>query len=774
MEWVKSLAAGLILTIVLLSLASSFTAYLLVTHGSCSPGSASLGTSGQLSNSTAIPGNSNSGLAPLALASSDLVLAPLAHLSLSNSSAPPDLTDPGFWDQVGASQLRTYEEIVPQTVLGFFNSSEEWRAWALQNLPGSSGWLATGFVAEARNKVVAVDPSGRINESAVAVESGVNYFAASAAGVTLASLDYLTFNGLTGLRTLFETKDPTLAACQTLPGQLAQLYESSLDPSVPQAERADYLGRALAITSVMLLVGGKDGIADHFQAAVGTLGLRDAWPVVKGYLGDIGSKVSAGASSATLGILQTLAGRFPQDSAWAAGLTADRIDSMVNVLEKKGVPDGVVQRDIQRVAEVAKITSDEAAPGEAADASSLHDGGGILLKIKAQNKIVRYIDSTGRTANIRGAFLQEVLPGFDPRGPNFVAIHYKEAGVTVYHYYDKKVEPNQPFEPKDTEWNPRVPDIVGKPGDIVTATFELLTPDKFLRSIPPIDYINLGRAAWVSAFSEIKSFQLIGDQIRMQVTQEPLDGVSSFTLGGTFSGMENSNGDTSVFFTIQNIADKPRMMKIAFDGYGTPVLGISSGTTNFNPVTSISSDGIRLRIVSNSGGSAVTTSTLYLTNPSSGWNIGAMMEQDLGFHVQGASETYKIDKVSAIDKIDDGLVHSKSNNDLGRAGAEIAFSVAEEKFHLGDIRLYEITQGGKDLDTRDGTVVIQARMLANPADLTGDQLSITLDTQMNDLAEKLQQDFENNPATTGLAILSYLDPSSNVVHTLIAEVGRNA
>jgi hypothetical protein len=99
--------------------------------------------------------------------------------------------------------------------------------------------------------------------------------------------------------------------------------------------------------------------------------------------------------------------------------------------------------------------------------------------------------------------------------------------------------------------------------------------------------------------------------------------------------------------------------------------------------------------------------------------------------------------------------------------------VSEEKFHLNDLRLYEITQGGKDLDTRDGTVVIQARMLANPNDLTGTQLSITLNTEMNDLTWKLQQDFENNPAAVGLAILSYLDPVSGVVHTLIAEVDRN-
>ena len=88
------------------------------------------------------------------------------------------------------------------------------------------------------------------------------------------------------------------------------------------------------------------------------------------------------------------------------------------------------------------------------------------------------------------------------------------------------------------------------------------------------------------------------------------------------------------------------------------------------------------------------------------------------------------------------------------------------------MRLYEITKGGKDLDTRDGAVVIQARMLANPDDLSAANLQGTLSGQMNDLVAKLQQDFANNPATTGYAVLSYLDPSTNTISTLIAEVVR--
>jgi hypothetical protein len=674
MGW-KSPAAGAILLLIALSyVAAILGAFLFATNLTCAATSSTTTSSdprlfGSTSNASI---GAAAPLAPVPLVAADLVLTPLADLSLiprgGNSTGVADLADLAYWQQIHASEYQIYEQILQQTVLGLFNSSQEWRDWALQHIPDSRDWLAIGFVTEAKGQVMVVDPGSASPgvDNSTAVARAVRSFAASTAGLT-ASLDFVSFNGVTALKVLFETRDLILAACQTLPGQLAQLYESSFDPAVPRDVRAQYLGRSLAITSVMLLLGGKDGFTDHFKTAIDGVGLSDSWPAVKPYLGDIASKASAGASSATFAVLQRIARRFPQDSMWATGLTADRIDSMVDVLHDERVSDTTIRADIEHVDQAARSTNDEQAAGEAADASSLRHGGGMLVKIKTGNKIVLYDDGNGRTANIRGTFLKQIIPGFDPRGPNFVSIQYQEAGVTVYHYYDQKVAPDQSFEPKDTEWNPRAPGIVGQKDDVVTVNFELLTPEKFLNSVPQIDYLNTARAAWVSGFSEVKSFQLIGDTVRMNGLQEPINGVSSFTIDGTFDSMQNSNGDTSVLFSIPNILDKSRVMKITFDGYGEPVLGISS-SSNYSPVTSISSDGTRLRVVSNSGGSAVTTSTLYMRDPSPGWSLGAMTEEDLGFQVQGASQTFRIGKVTAVDTIDDGLVHSMSKIDLGRAG----------------------------------------------------------------------------------------------------------
>jgi hypothetical protein len=781
MGWL-SLAAGVIILLVVLSIVATFGTFLFVTHQTCAAASTTSNGSGSplfgIASNSSTSSNSTTGavppLSPVPVVTDDLVLAPLATLSLTtpqgNGSAVSDLTDPAYWKEVSSSELQTYEQLVPQTVLGFFNSSQEWKAWALQHIPVPPGWLAYGLVPDAEEQVQALEPASGGTGNSTVIAQRIQNFAASAAGVTLASLDFLSFNGLSALQVLFETNNATLAVCQTMPGQLAQLYTSSFDPTVPQAERAQYLGKALAITSVMLIVGGKDGFADEFGSAIDGLGLGDSWPAVKPYLGDIAAKVSDSASSATFGILQTLAQRFPQDSAFVTGFTADRMDSMVDVLGKKGVSDGQIQGDIQQIAAAAGSSTDEQATGEAADLDSLQQGGGIQLSLKTGNKLALYQDASGKTATLRGTFLQQVIPGFDPRGPDFVQVHYEEAGVTVYQYYEEKVAPGEPYEPADTDWNPRAPGVVGSSGDIVTVSFELLTPNQFLESVPPIPYLNTVGAQFVADFSEVKSFVPSGGQVTMNVEQEPFQGVSGFSVDGTLSSLSNSNGDTFIDFTIQNLVHKPKTLKITFDGYGDPALSIQSGN-NFSPVTGISSDGVRLKFVSNSGGSAVTVTTLYLKDPSILYAPGDLLPTN-GYSISGASQIYQIDQVTLSRGLEQSILQSQDTYDIGIVGSEIAYTVGERSLGLQGIDMPPVSQGGVDLYTTDGSAIMQARMLAHPLAL-GDDLQTALTGQLSQMVDKLGTDFDYHPgATTGYAVLSYVDPTTGVVKTLVAVVPK--
>src|SRR5438445_12568329 len=161
-------------------------------------------------------------------------------------------------------------------------------------------------------------------------------------------------NGVTAIKTYLQTGNIIAAVCATYPSQLGALYAEAFDPSVPRERRAQYLGNALAVTTLMVVLAGKDGFAPKFQDALNRVGLANAWGTIKPYLSRIGSAVSARASMLTFAILEKVAQRFPQDSTCATGLTADRIDSMVEVLHDKGVTNDEIQNHITHVSQAAR------------------------------------------------------------------------------------------------------------------------------------------------------------------------------------------------------------------------------------------------------------------------------------------------------------------------------------------------------------------------------------------------------------------------------------
>jgi len=62
-------------------------------------------------------------------------------------------------------------------------------------------------------------------------------------------------------------------------------------------------------------------------------------------------------------------------------------------------------------------------------------------------------------------------------------------------------------------------------------------------------------------------------------------------------------------------------------------------------------------------------------------------------------------------------------------------------------------------------------MLTDPKTLTPDMLKGTIERQLGDLLNNLKQDKENNPlAQKGYAILSYLDPVTKIIRTIIVEL----
>ncbi len=686
-----------------------------------------------------------------------LSLSDLSNLKMDNSTINADFLDRAYWGSVYGAYTTSVVQIIPNTVIGFFNKSAEMRSWAFENIPSPPPWLSSGIVGfmEAQLAFLRVKALAAGNSTLAALI--VKSYAASVVGYPVAALDYVSMNGVTAIKTYLQTGNIILAVCATYPSQLGALYAEAFNPSVPREMRAQYLGNALAVTTLMVVLAGKDGFAPKFEDALTRLGLADAWGTIKPYLSRIGSSVSVRASSAVFGLLETVAKRFPQDSTWATGLTADRIESMVEVLHDKGLTSDAIEQKVQGLARAANNAPDENAVGDAADRISYSDGGGVKVKIDSQNRIYLYTDR--RTMSVVTAkFLQDEVSGFEVHTATSLKVTYVEKGITFYHYYTG-----------GDNWIPTVPKELGKYGDVMTIAVSVLTRDDFVNSIPKLALSNDIGVRWLSNKAELTGFSVTGDLLRIDVSQTPaLEGVSAYIIEGIASKTLGFNkGITYLDFQVTDVFGQPRAMRLNFDGYNPAYMGVLSGP-DYSPVFFLSSDGARLRFVSNTGGSEIEIATIYLEKPNL-YNLGDMNERTLGFTIDGVYKAYQIDQVDFQRQLD-SLMARGSKYDVGRIGAELAYTVGTDKLGLKDIVLVEPSKGGKDLYTLDGKVVFQARMLsATPT--TASAVNDLLKGELTQMVDKLRnEDFKYNPsAVAGYAVLSYID-IDNTVKVVVVEV----
>ncbi|MGA2663617.1 MAG: hypothetical protein ABSF83_01560 [Nitrososphaerales archaeon] len=732
------------------------------------------------SNSTAQAGPVELSDAVVELPATDLDLTALATLPISNNSPTvSDLANVTYWKEVVNDWGADLAEILPQTVVGYMNDSGGWRSWALQYMPEPPAWFSVGFIPYYYGSVFDLDRAGG-TETGQAALANIRQYAASAAGYSLAALDFVTFNGLTALRTYFETGSASAAICQTFPAELAALYSEAFDQSVPSDTRAQYLGQALAITTLMLALGGaKDsGFFSKFQGAIDDEGLGDSWPTVKPYLAEITDEASGAASSATLAILQTLAGRFPQDSGWVDGLTAARVDAMVQVLGDKGLPDDVVESDIQKVAQAASTSPNEDGAAEVADDRSYVDGDWIQVSVRSQGRISLYVDGTGRTESIQASFLQANVPGFDPTKPDFVQITY-QGGPSVYNYYGGPGDTADGVDASGTTWTPKAPASIAQPGTIVNVQFSLVTPESFASTMPPLEYSSFMQdAPWMTFGSELTGYSVSGTDLTISVTQDPFDGLSitSFQIDGEQTQLNWDGKVTSLDFKVVDAFGESTELRLVYNGYSDPQLRISSGGTNdeFSPVSLVSFDGVKLKFLEGTGGGETSEQTIYVQAPTSLYTLSQMDPGDSSYLTAGGSAVYQIDQVTPTRAQEYTMVTQGGTYDKGVVGAEIAYVVGTNDLGLQGLILPEQAEGGADLYTPGHAVVIQARLIDLRGETTTVDIQSDIQAQLLDMVGQLKQDFSVNKAKgntvdMGYAIISYID-SQNVIHTVILEV----
>src|SRR2546422_1197493 len=179
-----------------------------------------------------------------------LSLSDLSNLKMDNSTINADFLDRAYWGSVYGAYTTSVVQIIPNTVIGFFNKSAEMRSWAFENIPSPPPWLSSGIVGymEAQLAFLRVKALAAGNSTLAALI--VKSYAASVVGYPVAALDYISMNGVTAIKTYLQTGNVIAAVCATYPSQLGALYDEAFNSSVPRERRAQYLGNALAVTTL--------------------------------------------------------------------------------------------------------------------------------------------------------------------------------------------------------------------------------------------------------------------------------------------------------------------------------------------------------------------------------------------------------------------------------------------------------------------------------------------------------------------------------------------
>ena len=677
------------------------------------------------------------------------------------SAVLSELRNSSYWAMVRASAQNTTQSLLHDTVLGYIDKDQEWRNWSLQYMPGAAEW-ADGFGPYINAQLILLQAralvSGNVTEAFGVLEDQVS----RASGVVIAGVDFLYFNGASVLRTYFETGSPALAYCASYPSQLQQLWDQAFNPNLTEQERAHYLGQALAISGVTLALAGAHGFSDKFKVALDKVGLADSWDTIKPHLGKIGSTVSEKAAHLTFTLLQKLAQRFPKDRTWVTGLTSDRTASMAELLIEKGFSKDAIEQRITKLIQAAGSASNVDDIAAADDAVSLREGGGLTVKISDRTSdrgsVYLYTDGI-RMERISASSLQDAVSGFVLGKGSIMELRILKSGAVMYSEYQG-----------GATWQPSMPSELASPGDELSLGIHVLTTDEFVKNLSPATLANEQGFRLMPSTVELTEFTLEGDTLRIRGTQALVEGISSFEVNGKIvQPLDFYNGDVFLQFSVKDYFGQTRLFKIHHDGHTDPWLGIQAGS-GFPRVSFLTSDGVRLRVVYVLSKDDINLATIYIGDPSTLYALGDTA-QNLPIDTGGAKSAFMIQKVTFNRQLERGMLGLDSDYIHGRLGAEIAYTVAKNKLGLSGIILEEISKGGKDLYTTDGTVVIQARFLTQTESRSTNDVALILSAQLNDLVTKLRQDFGNNhSATSGYAVLSYVD-NDGVVKTLVVEVG---
>lgn len=319
------------------------------------------------------------------------------------------------------------------------------------------------------------------------------------------------------------------------------------------------------------------------------------------------------------------------------------------------------------------------------------------------------------------------------------AVTYFPSGMRAYHLHKT-----------GKAWIPTAPIQAGETSQIEIQGFSL---KDFLSSLPNITFGNTLRGRWFPNRASTLGYMIHGRDVKITLVQEPpVEGISSYTIHGKLARpFSFLDGKAVMEILLSDHFGFGRRLRIYHDGHSAANLGLQH-SARFNSVVCVSCDGVRLRFLYKPNQIRLQTATLYQSNPNGLYSFSALGDARSELLMAPLRPDFLME-VNPVRELESNMLTHGSAYDHGTVGAEVAFSIASKMLMNDQLLILEPAMRGSDIVSRDGSIAVEARMLAGSKPRTPSYISHEVVPHFKQMLGRLRWGLSKKAFKRGIAVL---------------------
>ena len=319
------------------------------------------------------------------------------------------------------------------------------------------------------------------------------------------------------------------------------------------------------------------------------------------------------------------------------------------------------------------------------------------------------------------------------------AVTYFPSGIIAYHSHHS-----------DRSWIPTAP-VQAKGATHIE--IQKLSLKDFLQNLPSITFRNALMRQWFPEGASTLGYTLQGEDVAIKLQQQPpIEGTNSYEIRGVLARpLSFLDGKAVLEFLSNDQFGFGRRLRLYHDGHSGATLGLQH-SSRFNSVVCVSCDGVRQRFLYKPNQIRLQTATQYLSSPNSLYAFTSPSNNQKRQLVESLRPDFVLE-VNLRRKLESSMLNHGTAYDHGIIGAEIAYSIASKLLMNNRLLIMEPAMRGSDIVSRDGSVAVEARMLAGSKPRTPSYINHEVVPHIKQMIGRLRWGLSKKSFKRGIAVL---------------------